>query len=63
MARWLPSPKGICSVSAAAARSRLMAAASSVPPVMPVTMSGAPIFRPSRVVDRSISAAASSGKD
>ena len=47
--------------AAAAARSRLIAPATGVPPVIPVTMSGAAIGRPSSVVASSISAAARSG--
>ena len=42
--------------AAATARSRLIAPAASVPPVMPVTISGALIARPHRVVPRSTSA-------
>ena len=47
--------------AAAAASARLISPAAGVPPVIPVTISGARIARPSRVVDRSMSAAARSG--
>ena len=47
--------------AAAAASARLISPAAGVPPVMPVTISGARIARPSSVVARSMSAAARSG--
>ena len=63
MARWLPSPNGMPTSAAAAASARLSAAASGVPPVIPVTMRGARMVRPSSVVERSTSAAALSGSE
>ncbi len=62
MARWLPSPNGISRSCAAPASAQLIAAAASVPPVIPVTTSGAAMRRPRRRVDRSISSTASSGR-